>query len=112
MRMGNVRTRFEEMRIDKMVGARVSSTKHVAVQEKGGVVIAGRIGCNHGSIEIDIGRVEMVEYQASVRKVGERKSAETDELKGVELCLGVANGEEKGLDLLQMLQLIAFRKYG
>lgn len=49
-----------------------------------------RIGGNHGSIEIDIGRVEMVEDKASVRKVGERKSAETDELKGIELGLGMA----------------------
>ena len=90
MRIGKVRTRFEDVWIDKMVGARVSQTKHLAVQEKSGVVMVRRIGGNHGSIEIDIGRVEMVEDKASVRKVDERESAETDELKGIELGLGMA----------------------
>ncbi|KAF3947529.1 hypothetical protein CMV_026351 [Castanea mollissima] len=58
--------------------------------EKSGVVMVRGIGGNHGSIEIDIGRMEMVEDKASVRKVGERKCAETDELKGIELGLGMA----------------------
>jgi hypothetical protein len=39
------------------------------------------------SIKIDIGRVEMIEDDASVRKVGKRKSAEADQLEGVELGL-------------------------
>lgn len=79
-----------------MVRARLSPTNHVAVQVKGGTVIwARRIGGDHGGIEIDIGGIEAIENEASIRKVGERKSAEADEFEGVELGLAMAEGDEK-----------------
>jgi hypothetical protein len=91
MRLQSLGKGFQDMRIDKMVGLRASSTNHVAVQGKGRLVIGPRsIGSNHGSIKIDIGRVEMIEDEASVRKVGKRKSAEADQLEGVELGLAMA----------------------
>lgn len=66
---------------------------------------------DNGSIEKDIRGVEMIEDEASVRKVGERESAEADQLKSVELGLAMAKGGEKGLELLEMVEVIAFCKY-
>ena len=43
----------------------------------------GGVGSDHGSKEVNVGRVEMVEYGTSVGKVGESKSSEADELEGI-----------------------------
>lgn len=49
--------------------------------------------------------------RAYERLVRERESAEADQLKGVKLCLAVAKDGEKGLKLLEMVEVIAFCKY-
>lgn len=57
---------------DKFVGARRRTTNHVAVQKKGRSVIRMRsISSDHCSVEVDIGGVDVVEDEASVREIGE-----------------------------------------
>lgn len=100
------------MGIDKLVGSRVSPTKHIAVQCKGGSGVGvGSVSRNHCGKEVDIGGTETVEYEASVREVGESENTESDKLEGIELSLGVAEGDKKGLELLQMVEMIAFCKF-
>lgn len=100
------------MGIYELVGSRVSSTKHIAVQCKGGLRVGvGSIGRDHGGKEVDIGGVETVENDASVREVSESESAEPDKFEGIELSLGVAEGDKKGLELLKMVEVIAFCKF-
>lgn len=66
---------------------------------------------DHGGKEVDIGGVETVEYEASVREVSESESTEADKLKGIKLSLGVADSDEKGLELLKMVEVIAFCEF-
>lgn len=49
----------------------------------------------------------MIEDGASIVEVAELENAETDELEGVELGLGMAEGDEEGLELLQMVEMTA-----
>lgn len=65
---------------------------------------------DHGGKEVDIGGVDTVEYEASIRHVGESESAEADKLEGIKLSLGMAEGDEEGLELLKMVEAIAFCK--
>lgn len=50
----------------------------------------------------------MVEDEAGVVEVGEGERAEADELEGEEVGLAMAESEEKRLELLQMVEVIAF----
>ncbi|KAF2319822.1 hypothetical protein GH714_019417 [Hevea brasiliensis] len=62
-------TGFQDVGEDKMVGFRVSSTNHVAINFEGGKVIKlGGIGSDHGSAEIDIGKADMIKNVASIAK--------------------------------------------
>ena len=49
----------------------------------------------------------MVENEASVSEVWEFENAEANKLGIVELSLGVAKGYEVGLELFEMVQMIA-----
>ena len=53
----------------------------------------------------------MVEDEASIREVGECEGAEAEELEGVEVGLGVAQGGEVRLELLEMVEVVALSQY-
>lgn len=96
---------------DKLIGFRVSSTNHVAIKFKGRKVIqVGGISSNHGSVEIDIGKADMIENIASIAKIGDFENRKAEELEDVELGLGVAKNSEKTLELFEMIEIIAFGK--
>ncbi len=71
-----------------MVGFRVSSTNHVAINFEGGKVIKlGGIGSDHGSAEIDIGKADMIKNVASIAKVREFENRKAEEFEDIELGL-------------------------
>lgn len=83
-----------------MVRHRICPAKHVPVQEQGGTVIGLRsVSSDHASVKINIGGVEVIEDETSIVEVEERKSTEANKLESVKLCLGMAEGYEKGLEL-------------
>lgn len=53
------------------------------------VVLDRSISCNHGSIEIYIGRIKVIKDPASICDVGELNNAKTNELEYTKLSLGV-----------------------
>lgn len=96
------------MRVYELIRRRASSTDHVAVKSKGGSGIRLRcISSEHGSVQVDIGVVKMIEDEASISKVGEFEGAEAEELEDVELRIGVTKSDEEGLKLLEMIEVIA-----
>lgn len=102
--------RFKDEWIDEVVGVWGTETEHVAVQGDGGgvAVRVGGICGDHCGVEVDVWGIEVIEDEAHVGEVGEGKSAETKELESVEVGLGVTQGDEVSLELLQMVQVIAF----
>lgn len=83
-----------------MVRHRICPAKHVPVQVQGGTVIGLRsVSSDHASVKINIGGVEVIEDETSIVEVEERKSTEANKLESVKLCLGMAEGYEKGLEL-------------
>lgn len=111
MRLKNLWTRFQDVGVDKLVGSSASLTKHGFVQQKSRTVVRlGGITGDHGSEEVYIGGAETVEDEATIGKVVKSDKAEADELKGVELILGVSQGDDKDLQLLYMVEAFAFCK--
>lgn len=111
----DVGTRFQDVGEDEVVGSGTTAMEHFVEQEKGGFRVGpGRVGGDHCGVEIDVGGVEMIEDEASVAEIGDCEGAEADQLESDELGLAMAEGEEEGLDLLQMVEVLAFikkRKY-
>lgn len=61
------------------------------------------ISGDHCSVKVDIWRDETVENEASISEVREFESAEANKLEVVEVGLGVAKCNEKGLELFEMV---------
>ena len=51
----------------------------------------------------------MIEDKASVMEIGKRTSTEADELKSIELGLGMAEAGEVALELLEMTKMVALQ---
>lgn len=64
---GDVRTRFQDMGEDEVVGTGMATAEHSVEQEKCRFGVGrGGIGGYHCGVEIDVGRVEMIEDEVSV----------------------------------------------
>lgn len=109
---GGVRTRFQDVGEDEVVGTGTATAEHSVEQEKCRFGVGRRgIGGYHCGVEIDVGRVEMIEDEASVvEEIGGWEGAEADQLECEELGLAMAEGEEEGLHLFQMVEVLALIK--
>lgn len=67
-----------------------------------------RTGGDNGRVEIDVGRGEFVEQVACIGEVAEASGAEADELEGVELDMAVAERDDMGLELFEVIEIAAF----
>jgi len=67
----------------------------------------GGVGGDDGGEEVGVGGRVVVEDEVCIGEVGESDGAETKELEGIEVGVGVAESGEVTLNLLQMLQIIA-----
>lgn len=107
---GEFKTRFEDVGEDEVVGERGLGAEHVAEEGEGGGVGGGvgGVGSDEGGEEVGVVGREVVKDETRVREVGECCGAEANEFEGVEVSMGVAKGCEEPLELLQVLQLVAF----
>lgn len=106
-RLRELGARLQDVGIYEVVGSRESAADHAAVQGERfrGVVRASGICGDHGGPEVDVRRAEVVEDAASVVEVGEIEGAEADELENQELSAGMAEGDEEGLELLEVVDV-------
>lgn len=59
-------------------------------------------------VKVNIGGGEFVEQVAGVTEIAEASGAETDELEGVEMSVAMAECDEVGLKLFEVIEAIAF----
>lgn len=65
------------------------------------------VGGDNCSVKIDIGRVKILEQVACIGDIVETKGAEANELEGVEVSVGMAERNEMGLELPEMIEAAA-----
>lgn len=106
-RLRELGARFQDVGVYELVGPRKPAADHVAVQGERfrRVVRASGVRGDHGGPEVDVRGAEVVEDAASVAEVGEVEGAEADELEDQELGAGMAEGDEEGLELLEVVDV-------
>lgn len=81
---------------------------HVSVEREHREIVGDRcVGGDHGGVEVDIGGDEAVEDGAGMGDVGERENCVSDELEGEELGLAMAESDDVGLELVEMVDVFA-----